>query len=110
MAELERRLGRTPQNSSLPPSSQHPHGKPAPPKAKASGKKKRKRGGQPGHPRHERALIPAENCTEVSDHKPDACRRCGEELTGRDPDPLRQARADRRPIREEKGAARGSLR
>lgn len=49
---------KTPQNSSLPPSSQYPHSKPpAAPLAKAS---KKKRGGQPGHPRHERALIPTE--------------------------------------------------
>ena len=46
----------TPQNSSLPPSSQHPHAKPIPPKSKS----KRKRGGQPGHPRHQRVLIPPE--------------------------------------------------
>jgi hypothetical protein len=46
VAELKQRLNRSPQNSSLPPSSQHPHAKPAPPR-KASGKKP---GGQPGHP------------------------------------------------------------
>ena len=33
IAELERRLGQSPQNPSLPPSSQHPHNKPAPPQA-----------------------------------------------------------------------------
>ena len=35
--ELERRLGMTRQNSSLPPSTQHPHAKPAP-EPKPSGK------------------------------------------------------------------------
>lgn len=46
IAELEARLNKSPQNSSLPPSSQHAHAKPAPKKRKS----KRKRGGQPGHP------------------------------------------------------------
>lgn len=75
----------TPQNSSLPPSSQHPHAKPAPPKRKT----KRKRGGQPGHKKHERTLIPTEDCDEVKPLKPPECRRCGEKLSGSDPDPLR---------------------
>jgi len=42
IAELEARLNRTPQNSSLPPSSQHPHATPALPR----GKSKKKRGGE----------------------------------------------------------------
>src|SRR3989304_111724 len=54
IAELEARLNKTPQNSSLPPSSQHPHVKPAPPRT-ASGKKP---GGQPGHEKFEGALVP----------------------------------------------------
>jgi transposase len=48
VAELEARLGKTPQNSSLPPSTQHPHAKPPARKPKS----KRKRGGQPGHAKH----------------------------------------------------------
>jgi hypothetical protein len=52
--KLEARLALNPQNSSLPPSSQHPHAKP--PREKKKGPKK-KRGGQPGHPRHQRELI-----------------------------------------------------
>lgn len=85
VAELEDRLGKTPQNSSLPPSVQHPHAKP--PAAKP--KSKRNRGGQPGHPRHERALVPAEQCDQVVELSPKTCRRCGKQLTGRDDDPLR---------------------
>lgn len=82
--ELER--GRkSPQNSSLPPSTQHPHARPQPPKQKS----KRKRGGQPGHPKHERPLIPSEDCDEVQALKPTECRRCGGRLSGRDPEPLR---------------------
>ena len=58
MAELEAQvaaLKRTPQNSSLPPSTQHPHDKPPPAKTKSGGK----RGGQPGHPKQERTLRPS---------------------------------------------------
>jgi transposase len=85
LAELEARLNKTPNNSSLPPSTQHPHAKPAPKKAK-SGKK---RGGQPGHKKHERPLIPTDQCDDVQPLKPKECRRCGEKLTGDDPDPIR---------------------
>jgi transposase len=76
---------KTPRNSSLPPSSEHPHAKPLPQRDK-SGKKP---GGQPGHPKHERALIPAADCHEVVTLKPEQCRRCGEPLTGSDPQALR---------------------
>jgi transposase len=85
VAELKQRLNRSPQNSSLPPSSQHPHAKPAPPR-KPSGKKP---GGQPGHPKSERALIATEQCSEVVTLKPSACRRCGRKLAGTDAQPLR---------------------
>ncbi len=85
IAELEGRLGLTPQNSSLPPSTQHPHAKPASRKRKS----KRKRGGQPGHPKHQRPLIPTEECDDVQSLKPTECRRCGEKLSGTDLGPLR---------------------
>jgi transposase len=85
LAELESRLNKTPQNSSLPPSTQHPHAKPPVKKAKS----KRKRGGQPGHEKHDRALIPADKCDEVHPLKPTNCRRCGGKLSGVDPEPLR---------------------
>jgi transposase len=77
--------GKTPQNSSLPPSTQHPHARPQPPRRKS----KRKRGGQPGHEKHERPLIPPEDCNHVEPLKPTECRRCGEKLSGSDPEPLR---------------------
>lgn len=93
IAELEARIeelqrqakGKTPQNSSLPPSTQHPHARPQPPRRKS----KRKRGGQPGHEKHERPLIPSEDCNRVEPLKPTECRRCGEKLSGSDPEPLR---------------------
>ncbi len=80
-------LKKTPRNSSLPPSSEHPHAKP-PRDQKQNGPGK-KRGGQPGHPKHERALIPTEQCQAVVPLKPERCRRCGETLVGMDPEPLR---------------------
>ena len=93
-SELEelRRLvtGKTPQNSSLPPSSQHPHAKPGKlAKGPRRKKPKKRRGGQPGHAKHERPLIPTKDCDEALDLKPTECRRCGEKLRGRDDQPLR---------------------
>jgi transposase len=85
IAELEARLNKTPQNSSLPPSSQHPHAK-LPLKRPKS---RKKRGGQPGHPKPERALIPVEDCIAVRPLRPSHCRRCSEKLSGNDPEPLR---------------------
>ena len=72
--ELRRQVkGKTPRNSSLPPSTQHPHAKPATRKPKS----KKKRGGQPGHKKHERTLIPIDQCDDVQPLKPTECRRCG---------------------------------
>jgi transposase len=78
-------LKKTPQNSSLPPSTQHPHAKPSRPKRD----KRRRQGGQPGHAKHERPLLPTEQCDEVVPVKPAECRRCGAGLSGADPEPLR---------------------
>ncbi len=86
VAELKRRVGMNPQNSSVPPSSEHPHAKQPTPKRKPSG---RKRGGQKGHKKHQRALVPPEQVTETVTLKPPECRRCGESLKGNDPQPLR---------------------
>ena len=83
--DLEARLGKTPENSSLPPSSQHPHAKPTRDKPKS----KKNRGGQKGHKKAERALVPLEECTNVVPCRPRSCRRCGETLVGDDPTPLR---------------------
>lgn len=93
MAKLEAELeilrrqgpGKTPQNSSLPPSTLHPHAKPPRKKRKS----KKRRGAQPGHPKHQRALIPTDQCDQVHSLKPKACRRCGAKLSGTDPAPLR---------------------
>jgi transposase len=84
--QLERQAkGKTPENSSLPPSTQHPHNRPQPSRRKS----KKKRGGQPGHEKHERPLIPSDKCDDVQSLKPNECRRCGAKLSGNDPEPLR---------------------
>ena len=84
--ELERQVkGKTPQNSSLPPSTQHLHARPQPPRRKS----KKKRGGQPGHEKHERPLLSTDQCDEVQTLRPQECRRCGTKLPGYDPQPLR---------------------
>src|SRR5713226_8831460 len=90
IAALEAELAavkKTPRNSSLSPSSEHPHAKP--PRDPAARGAKKQRGGQPGHAKHERALIPTAQCQAVVPLKPDACRRCGKALAGADPEPLR---------------------
>lgn len=84
VAELKRR-GKNPTNSSTPPSTIHPHAKLLSSKPKS----KRSRGGQPGHDKHERDLIPPKQCQKIVPCVPTECRRCGRALTGTDPEPLR---------------------
>jgi transposase len=81
VAELKAQLHQNSANSSKPPSSDAPHLKPAPPK-RPSGKRS---GGQPGHPKAERALLPPD---EIRLLKPDRCRDCSRPLSGGDPNPL----------------------
>lgn len=92
VAELEDKLarlqGKTPANSSKPPSSTHPHDKPLPKKPDKD-HPTRKRGGQPGHDKHQRLLIPSEQCSEVVSVFPRECRKCGKAVAGIDPEPLR---------------------
>jgi transposase len=83
--ESTARLGQSPQNSSRPPSSGGPQVKRKPPRAPSG----RERGGQPGHPVHQRALLPPERVDEVVVRKPGHCRRCGGALQGSDAAPLR---------------------
>lgn len=89
IAELEAQVAKlrskTPQNSSQPPSTTHPHAKPPVGKPRS----KRSQGGQPGHDKHERTLIAVEDCQDVVPCVPRACRRCGRKLSGCDPAPLR---------------------
>ncbi len=85
--ELEAKLAKNSRNSSKPPSTEHPHAKP-PPKKKP--KSKRKPGGQRGHQKFERTLIPTDQCEDVVPCQPGKCRGCGKTLRGRDKQPLRQ--------------------
>lgn len=85
VTELKARLNQSSQNSSKPPSRDGPHVKRKPP-CPASG---RKRGGQPGHRAHHRALVPVEQVHEVIVCTPTHCRRCGRTLHGTDAQPHR---------------------
>ena len=70
--ELEARLGQNSRNSSRPPSSDPPETPPRPP-APPTG---RRRGGQPGHPPHQRALVSLEQVDQLVAHWPAHCRGC----------------------------------
>src|SRR6516165_2726140 len=97
IAELEARLNLNSTNSSRPPSSDPPAVKakrrPPPP---PSG---RNRGGQPGHKRHTRPLVPPEHLRETFEVKPAHCNGCGACLQGDDPNPLRHQVAEIPPVR-----------
>jgi len=95
IAELEERVNKNSTNSSKPPSSDPPSVKRRPP-VPASGKK---RGGQPGHRHQPRALVPPEQLRQVIECKPSECRRCGDELHGDDPEPIRHQVAEVPPVR-----------
>jgi transposase len=72
VAALEERGRRNSTNSSKPTSSDPPSVKRRPPSA-PSGKK---RGGQPGHARQARPLVPPEQVRQVVECKPPQCRWC----------------------------------
>jgi transposase len=82
--QLEARLGLNSTNSSKPPSSDPIGLKRRPPGPPS----RRKRGGQPGHPKAFRPLVPPEKLRSSRDGKPTSCRRCGHALLGEDPSPL----------------------
>jgi transposase len=94
IADLEERLGKDSTNSSKPPSSDPPSVKRRPP-APATGKK---RGGQTGHHRQARPLVPPEQLRQVIDCKPPECRGCGDALAGDDPEPIRHQVAEVPPV------------
>ena len=84
-------------NSSKPPSSDIVN----PPK-KVSKKKneKRKRGAQPGHPRHQRAPFAAEEIDQTWEYHFDDCPRCGTRMTASAEEPKvhQQVEIEARPI------------
>src|SRR4249919_3285286 len=85
IAELEERVNKNSTNSSKPPSSDPPSVKRRPPTPVSE----KKRGGQPGHRHHPRALVPPEQLRLVIECKPPKCRCCGHDLLGDDPEPIR---------------------
>ena len=95
--QLEEQVGKNSRNSSKPPSSDPPHMKKAPPKAKG----KRQRGGQPGHKGHGRRLKPPEEVTRFVVSKPSECEACGALLLGADPRPQRHQVCELPPIKPE---------
>jgi transposase len=84
--DFERRLGMNSGNSSKPPSSDGPGQQPVKPTKGKSGKK---RGGQHGHVKRVRPLIPTKECDRVETHRPSICSDCGTKLSGDDPNPVR---------------------
>src|SRR4051794_38725376 len=90
IADLEARLQLNSTNSSKPPSSDPIGLKRKPPTPPS----RRHRGGQPGHPKAFRPLVPPEKLRSSRDCKPSACRRCGHHLHGDDPVPIVHQVAD----------------
>jgi transposase len=86
IADLEEKLRQSSSNSSKPPSSDGPSTKPAP-KKKPTG---RGPGGQPGHERKERALLPPEKVTHHHVVMPKHCEKCSTRLLGKDATPTRK--------------------
>jgi transposase len=95
--ELRQRLNQNSTNSSRPPSSDPPRVKRRPPKPSSS----RQRGGQPGHTRQQRPLVPPEQLKQSISVKPSACRKCGETLHGEDRQPRRHQVAEIPPVQAE---------
>ncbi len=100
IATLEAELAKALKNSSTsskPPSSDIVK----PPKAK--GKKKRKQGAQPGHPKHERPPFSPDEVDETHEHTLDACPDCdGALVPGKEaPRVIQQVEVVEKPIRIE---------
>jgi transposase len=92
LADAKVKLNTNSSNSSLPPSSDRFRVKrrpPAPPEQPRNSS-----GGQPGHPRQQRLLVPADQVRELIPCHPTTCRRCGQPLTGHDTNPLRHQVAE----------------
>jgi transposase len=92
LADARVKLATNSTNSSLPPSSDRFHSKRRPPPA--AGQPHKKSGGQPGHRRQPRLLVPADQVGKTIPCKPTTCRRCGRPLAGNDLNPLRHQVAE----------------
>jgi transposase len=93
---LLERLYQDSHNSARPPSSDPPHALRPRPHRGPSG---RKRGGQPGHQGHSRALVPIEEVESVVAVKPQRCCRCQHPLQGDDCQPYRHQVTEVPPIK-----------
>ena len=94
LAALKEAFSKSSRNSSKPPSSDGPRVKARPKKARSG----RKPGGQPGHKRHERVLVPPEKVHEVVPCIPKQCDACAGLLHGRDPEPHRHQVLELPPV------------
>ena len=89
--DLAAQVGQNSTNSSRPPSADPPPPPPPPPRGPSG----RPRGAQPGHPAHQRRLLPPERVDHSHDHWPDHCQHCQAPLL---PDP---AQAVGEPVRHQ---------
>ena len=111
IAELESKLAKTKKNSSTsskPPSSDIV--KPGRGQTPKTGKEeKRKKGGQKGHPKHERSPFTEEEINDVHEYHLDTCPDCGSSLCAAEEAPrvIQQVEIVERPIRidEHRGLA-----
>ncbi len=99
--DLEARLGRNAANSSQPPSADPPQARSRPPQRPTG----RRRGGQPGHAGHHRALVPVEQVDQSVEHWPTTCHHCLTPLAS-DPgqavgEPVRHQVIEMPPVRAE---------
>lgn len=103
IAELEAELAKLKKDSST--SSKPPSSDIVKPQYGGTerGKRKRKRGGQPGHPKHERPLFPPDQVDEVHEHTLEDCPGCGGPVTLIDDSPrlIQQAEVEGKPLRIE---------
>jgi transposase len=88
--ELQAQLAQNSQNSSKPPSSDPPFKRP-PKKSRHEDKVARPKGGQVGHSRHTRELLPVEAVDEIVEIYPHECTQCHAPLQSSDQigEPLR---------------------
>jgi hypothetical protein len=96
-AELEERLRTSSHNSSKPPSSDGP----SKPKRQRPKRKRGKRnpGGQPGHEKHDRELVPTEQADKLTVVKPEQCERCSKPLVEYNQAPVRHQHVELPPVR-----------
>lgn len=92
--DLKARVDQNSTNSSKPPSTDPIGLKRKPPTPPS----RRPRGGQNGHPRRTRALVPPDRVASITDCKPVECRRCSHPLSGEDAEPRRHQVAELPPI------------